>query len=76
VKEKPTVDSPFFGAFPSDRIPKAMKNISIHLFIYSNNSRKLSQPIPGTVTKVVLYRDFGVIFVTIRFIAKFLRKSY
>jgi hypothetical protein len=34
VKEKPTVGSPFFGAFPSDRIRKAMKDVSVHFFIY------------------------------------------
>jgi len=27
VKEKPTADSPFFGAFPSDHIPKATKDV-------------------------------------------------
>ena len=48
MKEKPTVDSPFFVAFPSDRVPKAMKDISVHFFIYSNISRKLHQGIPGT----------------------------
>ena len=29
VKEKPTVDSPFSGAFPSDRIPKATKDVCV-----------------------------------------------
>jgi len=53
MKEKPTVDSPFFGAFPSDLSPKAIKDISVHFFIYSNNSCKLYQRIPGTVAKVV-----------------------
>jgi hypothetical protein len=34
VKEKPTVGSPFWGgAFPSDRIPKATKDINIHFII-------------------------------------------
>jgi len=27
VKEKPIADYPFFGAFPSDRIPKAIKDV-------------------------------------------------
>jgi hypothetical protein len=27
VREKPTVGSPFFGAFPSDRIPTATKDV-------------------------------------------------
>jgi hypothetical protein len=33
VKEKPTVGSPFFGEFPSDRIPKAMKDFK-HILLY------------------------------------------
>jgi hypothetical protein len=28
VKEKPTIGSPFFGAFPYDRIPKALKDVN------------------------------------------------
>jgi hypothetical protein len=35
VKEKPTVGSPFFRAFPSDRSHKAIKDVSVHLFIHS-----------------------------------------
>jgi len=27
--------SPFFGAFPSDHIPKVMKNVKVHVFIHS-----------------------------------------
>ena len=34
-EEQPTVGSPYFGAFPSDRIPKATKDVNVHLFIYS-----------------------------------------
>jgi len=49
VKEKPTVGSPFFVAFPSARIPKATKDVSIHSFIHISNSRKLHQLIPGTL---------------------------
>jgi hypothetical protein len=30
AKEKPTVGSPFFGAFPSDRIPKLMNDVNVH----------------------------------------------
>ena len=33
--EKPTVGSPFFRAFPSDRIPKATKDGNVHFFIHS-----------------------------------------
>ena len=32
LKEKATVGSPFFGAFPSDRIPKATKDVSLYFF--------------------------------------------
>ena len=35
VKEKPAVDSPFFGGFPSDRVPKATTDVRVHSFIYS-----------------------------------------
>jgi len=35
--EKPAVGSPFFGAFPSDRIPKArMMSVCISLFTAAN----------------------------------------
>jgi len=30
VKESPTIGSPFFGEFPSDRIPKAIKGIFLY----------------------------------------------
>ena len=33
VKEKPTAGSPFFGAFPSDGIPKATNNINVHFLL-------------------------------------------
>ena len=35
MKRKSNVDSPFFRAFPSDRIPKATKEVSVHFFIRS-----------------------------------------
>jgi hypothetical protein len=43
VKKMPTVRSPFLVTFPSDRIPKATKDISVHFFIHSRNSDKLHQ---------------------------------
>jgi len=60
VKKKSTVNSPFFGTFSSDRIPKATKDVVVHFFIHSftfrdefitdnaqavNNSSKLYQRI-------------------------------
>jgi hypothetical protein len=34
VKEKPTVGSIFFGAFPSRRICKVTKDVGVHFFIH------------------------------------------
>jgi hypothetical protein len=50
VTDKPTVGSPFLGAFPSDRNPKATKNVSVQFFINSSNSCKLYQRIPLNYT--------------------------
>jgi hypothetical protein len=49
-KEKPAVDSPFFKAFPSVRIPKTMKYVSVHFFIHNSSSCKLYQRIPVNYT--------------------------
>ena len=35
MNEKPTVGSQFFGNFPSDRIPKELKDVDVRLFIHS-----------------------------------------
>jgi len=48
MNEKPTVGSPFFGSFPSGRVPKAMNGVNVHLFTHSSNSCELYQRIPGT----------------------------
>jgi hypothetical protein len=68
VKEKPNVGTPIFGAFPSDRIPKVTKDVSVHLFILFftfreefimdsalaiKNSSKLYQRIPETLLKLL-----------------------
>ena len=37
VKGKQTVGSPYFGAFPFDRIPKATNDIKVPFFIRSSN---------------------------------------
>ena len=34
VKDKPTAGSPFFGAFPSDRIPKVTK-MSVYISLFT-----------------------------------------
>ena len=43
---KTALGFPFFGAFPSDRIPKATKGVNVQLFIHSSNSYKLYHHIP------------------------------
>jgi hypothetical protein len=48
MKGNPTVGSQFWGAFLSDRIYKATKDVSVHFFIHSGNSCELYQQIPGT----------------------------
>jgi len=48
VKEKLTVGFQIFGAFPSDSIRKAIKDVNVHSFIHSKNSCKLYQRIPET----------------------------
>jgi hypothetical protein len=56
MKEKPTVRSPFFGAFPSDRIPKVMKDVIVYFFIHNSNSCTLYQRIPGTFWSYYIFR--------------------
>ena len=41
MKEKRTIGSPFCGVFPSDPIPKAIKDVNVHFFIHEVNSCKL-----------------------------------
>jgi len=48
MKEEPNVDSPFFAAFPSNRISKAIKDAPVHFFFHSCNFCKLYQRIWGT----------------------------
>jgi len=66
VKDKQTIGSTFFGAFPSDRMPKATKNVISYFFIHSNNYCKLQQRIPANYTS-----EFRELFeATKRFTAK------
>jgi hypothetical protein len=48
VTNKPTVSPTFWGAFPSDRIPKTTKDVDLCFFIHSNSSCKLYQRITQT----------------------------
>ena len=54
MEEKPTVGSQFFGAFPSDRIPKATKDVNVNFFIHNGNFCELYQRIPVKVLKLLL----------------------
>jgi hypothetical protein len=47
VKMKPTLDSPIFGLFPSDRIPKATKEVNVHFFIHSYFANEFLSIIPA-----------------------------
>jgi len=60
VKENPTVGSPFFGAYPSDRIPNEKKDANLHISIHSSNSCKLYQRIPGTFWSYYVYTCLGI----------------
>ena len=42
VKDKPTICSPIFMAFPCDRIPKVTEDVHVHFFIHSSNSCKFT----------------------------------
>jgi hypothetical protein len=68
VKEKPTIGSPFFGAFPSDRIPKVTTQIMRYNFPLNIKTCKLHQPITRTfkVNKYMLNFDKLITFVFVR----------
>jgi hypothetical protein len=70
VTENPTAGSPFFEAFPSDRIPKTTKDVNVYFFMYGftfrdelvmenalelKNSCKLHQRIPETFFEATMY---------------------
>ena len=57
MKDNPIADSPFFRAFPSDRIPEATKDVNVRLFINNSNYCKLYQRIAVKYT-----REFREIF--------------
>ena len=47
MKEKPSAGSPFFGAFPSDCMSKATKQVNVHFFIHSSNSSNRNESRAG-----------------------------
>jgi hypothetical protein len=56
VKEKLSLGSPFFGAFSSDRIPKATKKVNAHFFIhgyYARESLPIIQANSGNFLKLL-----------------------
>jgi hypothetical protein len=57
VKEKATVVSPFFGAFPSDHIFKATKEINVQKFSSCTSSFKSHQRIPGKSWKWYVLKE-------------------
>ena len=59
MKEKSTVGSLFYGAFPSDRIPNA-KDANLHFFIHSGNSCIIYKRIPGTFWGYCVYTCLGI----------------
>ena len=46
MKEKASIGSPFFGAFPSDHIPKVTKEINVQKFSSCTSSFKSHQQTP------------------------------
>jgi hypothetical protein len=71
VKEKPTVGSPFSGAFHSDHIPEATKDVNVHFFIHSTNSCKLYQGIYANCTS-----EFGELFEATTYFEDLCRTQY
>ena len=64
MNEKPSDGSQFFGAFPSNRIPKATKDVNVHFFTHSNNSCEFipanSGNVFGLLRNAMVESDFDV----------------
>jgi len=50
VKGKQNVGSPYFGDFPTDRIPKTMKDVNVQFSVHTINSCTLYQRYPVNYT--------------------------
>jgi hypothetical protein len=62
MKAKPTVGFPFFGAFPSGRIPKTTKDVNVYFFIHTSAEIvQIRQHIPGTFFSYYYCGDMPVI---------------
>ena len=44
MKDKLTVGSLLFGAFPNDRVPKATRDVNVHFFIQNITFRRQKFP--------------------------------
>jgi hypothetical protein len=53
VKEKPAVGSPYFGTFPSDRMPKATYDVKVHFFIHSYYTTSILSANSGNILKLL-----------------------
>ena len=58
VTEKPTVGPTFFGAFPSDRMPKETNDVIVRFFLFT-----VAIPVSytGNVVKLLRTLDFIVV---------------
>jgi hypothetical protein len=53
VKEKPAVGSPYFGTFPSDRMPKATYDVKVYFFMHSYYTTSIVSANFGNILKLL-----------------------